>query len=75
MFAHEAAEATPAHDTPKTTTEVIARSLTELQGLLTRPRAEGEPLHVRLEGPAAEQILGEGMAITVSTAVGEAVAR
>ncbi|MBZ4509059.1 hypothetical protein [Mycobacterium avium] len=69
-----AAEATPARDTP-TTTEVVARSLPELHDLLTRPRAAGEPLLVRLAGPAAAQILGEAGAITVSAAVGEAVAR
>ncbi|CAJ1579776.1 hypothetical protein [[Mycobacterium] wendilense] len=62
-----------AYDTP-TTAEVVARSLPELQALLTRPRAAGEPLHVRLEGPAAEQVFGVGVAVTVTTAVTEAVA-
>ncbi|OBK09592.1 hypothetical protein A5637_29185 [Mycolicibacterium fortuitum] len=66
-------EASPAHDTP--TAEVVARSVKELEALLARPRTEGEPLLVRLVGPAAAQILGEAGAITVSTAVGEAVAR
>lgn len=68
-----AAEASAARDTPKTTTEVV-RSLPELHDLLTRPRAAGEPLHVRLEGPAAEQVFGVGVAVTVTTAVTEAVA-
>lgn len=63
-----------AYDTP-TTAEVVAHSISELEALLARPRTEGEPLNVRLEGPAAAQILGEAGAITVSTAVGEAVAR
>ncbi len=69
----DTSSATPAHDTP-TTTEVVARSLPELEALLTRPRAEGEPLHVLIDGPAAEQIFGEGMAATLATG-GEAVAR
>lgn len=62
-----------AYDTPSV--EVVARSVKELEALLSRPRTAGEPLHVRLAGPAAAQILGEAGAITVSTAVGEAVAR
>ncbi|NOP95129.1 hypothetical protein [Mycolicibacterium fortuitum] len=62
-----------AYDTP--TPEVIAHSFSELEALIAVPRAAGEPLHVRLAGPAAAQILGEAGAITVSTAVGEAVAR
>lgn len=66
-------EASPAHDTP-TTTEVVARSLPELHDLLTRPRAAGEPLLVRLVGPAAAQILGEAVAVRGSAAVTEAVA-
>lgn len=61
-----------AYDTP--TVEVV-RSLPELHDLLTRPRAEGEPLHVRLEGPAAAELFGVGVAVTVTTAVTEAVAR
>lgn len=72
MFAHEAAEATPARDTP--TIEVVS-TLSELQALLTHPRAEGEPLTVRLEGPAAEDLLGEAMAVRVAATGGEAVAR
>lgn len=73
MIAHEAAEATPAHDTP-TTTEVVAHSISELEALLARPRTEGEPLLVRLAGPAAAQILGEAGAVTVTAAVAEEVA-
>lgn len=72
MFAHEAAEATPARDTP--TIEVVS-TLSELQALLTRPRAADTPLHVRLEGPAAAQMLGEAMAVRVAATGGEAVAR
>ncbi|UEA25149.1 hypothetical protein LK464_03585 [Mycobacteroides abscessus subsp. abscessus] len=63
-----------AYDTP-TTPEVIARSLPELQALLTRPRAAGEPLLVRLEGLAAAQVFGVGAAVTVTTLVTEEVAR
>ncbi|NOQ58432.1 hypothetical protein [Mycolicibacterium fortuitum] len=74
MIAHEVAEATPAHDTP-TTAEVVAHSISELEALLTRPRAAGESILVRLEGPAAAQILGEAGAVTVSAAVTEEVAR
>ncbi|QZH66722.1 hypothetical protein [Mycolicibacterium farcinogenes] len=67
-------EASPAHDTP--TPEVVAHSISELHDLLTRPRAEGEPLHVRLEGPAAAELFGVGVAVTVAaTAGGEAVTR
>lgn len=73
MIAHEAAEATPAHDTP-TTTEVVAHSISELEALLTRPRTEGEPLLVRLVGPAAAQIFGEAVAVTVAATGGEEVA-
>ncbi|SKE70423.1 Uncharacterised protein [Mycobacteroides abscessus subsp. massiliense] len=65
--------ASPAHDTP--TAEVVAHSFSELEALIAVPRAAGEPLHVLLEGPAAAQIFGEAGAITVSAAVGEAVAR
>ncbi|QQG95889.1 hypothetical protein HBE99_02590 [Mycobacteroides chelonae] len=61
-----------AYDTP---TETVARSLPELQVLLTRPRAAGEPLTVRLVGPAAAQILGEGPAVRVAAAVTEEVTR
>lgn len=64
----------PACDTPKTTTEVV-RSLPELHDLLTRPRAAGEPLLVRLEGPAAAQMLGAGVAVRVAATGGEAVTR
>lgn len=64
----------PAHDTPKTTTEVVARSLSELQDLLTRPRAAGEPLRVRLDGPAAKDLLGAGVAVRVVATVAEEVA-
>ncbi|GAB4910040.1 hypothetical protein MAHJHV65_00090 [Mycobacterium avium subsp. hominissuis] len=74
MIAHEVAEASPAHDTPKTP-EVVARSLPELHDLLTRPRTAGEPLTVRLVGPAAAQILGEAVAVTVAATGGEEVAR
>ncbi|MGV0747197.1 hypothetical protein [Mycolicibacter minnesotensis] len=73
MFAHEAAEASPAHDTPSVT-EVIAHSFSELEALLARPRAEGEPLHVLLEGPAVEDLLGEVAAVRVAVTGGEAVA-
>ncbi|QZT56236.1 hypothetical protein [Mycolicibacterium austroafricanum] len=73
MIAHEAAEASPAHDTPKTP-EVVARSLPELHDLLTRPRTAGEPLTVLLEGPAAAQIFGETMAVRVVAVDGGAVA-
>lgn len=62
-----------AYDTP--TVEVVAHSFSELETLLTGPRAAGESILVRLEGPAAEQILGEGMAVRVVGALGEAVAR
>ncbi|WP_157932176.1 hypothetical protein [Mycobacteroides abscessus] len=62
-----------AYDTPKTTNEVV-RSLPELHDLLTRPRAEGEPLHVRLEGPAAAELFGVGVAVTVAATGGEVVA-
>ncbi|BDD80287.1 hypothetical protein TPB0596_00500 [Tsukamurella pulmonis] len=75
MIAYPADLATLTDDTPKTTTEVVARSLPELHDLLTRPRAEGEPLHVRLVGPAAAQMLGEAMAVRVAATGGEAVAR
>lgn len=74
MIAHEAAEASPAHDTPKTP-EVVARSLPELHDLLTRPRTAGEPLTVLLTGPAVEDLLGEVAAVRVAAAGGEAVAR
>lgn len=74
MIAYPADLATPTDDTPKTTTEVVARSLPELHDLLTRPRAEGEPLHVRLEGPAAEDLLGAGVAVRVVATVAEEVA-
>ncbi|SIG33464.1 Uncharacterised protein [Mycobacteroides abscessus subsp. abscessus] len=67
------AEASAAHDTP--TIEVVARSLPELHDLLTRPRAEGEPLHVRLAGPAAAELFGVGVAVRVAATGGEAVAR
>lgn len=65
------AGATPARDTP--TIEAVS-CLSELHDLLTRPRAEGEPLHVLLEGPAAAQIFGEAGAVTVAAAGGEVVA-
>ncbi|EUA41715.1 hypothetical protein I549_0228 [Mycobacterium avium subsp. avium 2285 (R)] len=74
MIAHEVAEATPAHDTPKTP-EVVARSLPELHDLLTRPRTAGEPLTVLLTGPAVEDLLGEVAAVRVAVTGGEAVAR
>lgn len=61
-----------AYDTP--TIEVVS-TLSELQALLTRPRAEGEPLHVRLEGPAAAELFGVGVAVRVAATGGEAVAR
>lgn len=60
-----------AYDTP--TVEVVARSLKELEALISRPRTADTPLHVRLEGPAAAQMLGEAMAVRVAAAVGEAV--
>ncbi|MCV7204926.1 hypothetical protein H7J71_23210 [Mycolicibacterium peregrinum] len=62
-----------AYDTP--TVEVVAHSFSELEDLLTGPRAAGESILVRLEGPAAEQVFGVGVAVTVTTAVTEAVAR
>lgn len=62
-----------AYDTPKTIEAVS--TLSELQALLTRPRTAGEPLHVRLEGLAAAQMLGEAMAVRVAATGGEAVAR
>lgn len=62
-----------AYDTP--TPEVIAHSFSELEALIAVPRAAGEPLHVLLEGPAAEQILGEAGAVTVAAVGGEEVAR
>lgn len=65
-------DATPARDTP--TIEAVS-SLSELQALLTRPRTAGTPLRVRLEGPAAAQILGEVAAVRVAVTGGEAVAR
>lgn len=74
MIAHEVAEASPAHDTPKTP-EVVARSLPELHDLLTRPRTAGEPLTVLLTGPAVEDLLGEVAAVRVAVTGGEAVAR
>ncbi|WP_147377930.1 hypothetical protein [Mycobacteroides abscessus] len=64
----------PERDTPKTP-EVVAHSFSELHDLLTRPRAAGEPLLVRLEGPAAAQILGEVAAVRVAVTGGEVVAR
>lgn len=67
----DTSSASPERDTP--TTEAVS-SLSELQALVTRPRAAGEPLTVRLEGPAAAQILGEGIE-TVAAAVTEEVAR
>ncbi|OLT79697.1 hypothetical protein BKG58_19915 [Mycobacteroides abscessus subsp. abscessus] len=73
MIAHEVAEATPAHDTPKTP-EAVASSLSELHDLLTRPRAAGEPLTVLLEGPAAKDLLGEVAAVRVAVTGGEAAA-
>lgn len=63
--------ASPAHDTP--TAEVVAHSISELEALLARPRTEGEPLRVRLEGPAAAELFEVGVAVTVTTAVAEAV--
>ena len=66
------AGATPACDTP--TIETVT-SLSELQDLLARPRTEGEPLHVRLVGPAAEDLLGKVAAVRVAPTGGEAVAR
>lgn len=68
----DTSSATPAHDTP--TIEAVS-TFSELQALLTRPRAAGTPLRVLLEGSAAEQMLGEAMAVTVVAAGGEAVAR
>lgn len=55
-----AAEATPARDTPTATATV--RSLSELRDLLTHRARPGEPLTVRLEGTAAEQVFGAGVA-------------
>lgn len=63
----------PERDTPSVT-EVIVSTLSELQALLTRPRAAGTPLTVRLEGPAAEDLLGEAMAVRVAATGGETVA-
>lgn len=74
MIAHEAAEATLAHDTP-TTAEVVAHSISELEALVAVPRAAGEPLLVRLEGPAAKDLLGEVAAVRVAAAGGEEVTR
>ncbi|MBF6387111.1 hypothetical protein IU444_23580 [Nocardia farcinica] len=66
--------ASPAHDTPTTTTtEVVARSVKELEALLSRPRTEGEPLLVWLAGPAAAELFGVGVAVTVAATGGEAV--
>ncbi|MBE5488547.1 hypothetical protein E3G71_001048 [Mycobacteroides abscessus] len=63
--------ASPAHDTPTTTTtEVVVHSLQELQTLLTQPRSAGERLTVELEGPAAQQVLGVGVAVRVAAGVG-----
>lgn len=62
-----------AYDTPSV--EMVAHSFSELEALIAVPRAAGEPLHVRLAGPAAAQILGEAGAITVTTAVAEEVTR
>ncbi|MFV1360717.1 hypothetical protein ABFV47_27230 [Mycolicibacterium fortuitum] len=73
MIAHLDVTSSPAHDTP-TTAEVVAHSISELEALLARPRTEGEPLHVRLEGPAAQQVFGVGVAVTVSATVTEEVA-
>lgn len=73
MIAHEVAEATPARDTPKTP-EVVAHSISELEALLARPRTEGEPLRVRLEGPAAAELFEVGVAVRVAVTGGEAVA-
>lgn len=64
-----------AYDTPKTTTEVVAHSFSELETLLNRPHAAGEPLHVRLAGPAAAELFGEVAAVTVTAAVAEEVTR
>lgn len=75
MIAYPADLATLTDDTPKTTTEVVARSLPELHDLLSRPRTAGTPLHVRLEGPAAQQVFGVGVAVRVAATGGEAVAR
>lgn len=75
MIAYPADLATLTDDTPKTTTEAVASSLSELHDLLTRPRTAGTQLQVRLEGPAAEDLLGAGVAVRVTTAVTEAVAR
>lgn len=60
-----------AYDTP--TPEAVAHSLPELQALLTRPRTAGEPLTVRLTGPAVEDLLGEVAAVRVAATGGEAV--
>ncbi|QHN16543.1 hypothetical protein [Gordonia amarae] len=65
--------ASPAHDTP--TAEVVARSVKELEALLARPRTEGEPLLVQLVGPAAAELFGVGVAVTVTAAVAEEVTR
>ncbi|GAB19437.1 hypothetical protein GOEFS_086_00060 [Gordonia effusa NBRC 100432] len=73
MFAHLDVASSPERDTP--TAEVVAHSFSELEALLARPRTEGEPLLVRLEGPAAAQILGVGVAVTVTPAVAEEVTR
>lgn len=64
-----------AYDTPKTTIEAVASSLSELHDLLTRPRTAGTQLQVRLEGPAAEDLLGAGVAVRVAATGGEAVTR
>lgn len=60
-----------AYDTP--TIEAVS-TLSELQALLTRPRTAGEPLHVRLAGPAAAELFGVGVAVRVAATGGEAVA-
>lgn len=74
MIAHLDVTSSPERDTPKTATEVVAHSISELEALLARPRTEGEPLLVRLVGPPAAQVFGVGVAVTVSAAVAEEVA-
>ncbi|SIN36514.1 hypothetical protein [Mycobacteroides abscessus] len=55
----DTSSASPEHDTP--TIEAVS-TLSELETLLTRPRTAGTPLLVRLEGPAAADLLGEAVA-------------
>lgn len=74
MIAHLDVTSSPERDTPKTATEVVAHSISELEALLARPRAAGEPLHVLLTGPAVEDLLGEVAAVRVAVTGAEEVA-